>query len=348
MKACAFLFKLGEKIRIFKGLPIVARTHNVPAQVTTLGKRFATWAEELMFATKHVQELRNRLPLRGIKGAVGTQQDLMSVLDSLSVNLDDQIAQLFEFKHIAASSSQIYPRSFDYEIITSLVQLSAAATNVATNVRLMSGFGLVNEGLTENQVGSSAMPHKNNARLSERVTGLGVVLKGYAMMLSDISGNQWNEGDVSCSVVRRVALPEAFFAIDAILDTSINIISNLVINERAIESELTENLPFLLSSKILMKAVQGGLGRETAHKLIRKHALEALDNFYQSGENNFLELITKDQHLGIPSEFLKALADTPLQHTGRSQSQCDLVLDQIARCCNDRSDIVSYSPEDPR
>jgi adenylosuccinate lyase len=346
-KSLAFLHRLGEVINSYLDLAIVARTHNVPAQVTTLGRRFASWAEELIIAIQHLQQLRSRLPLRGIKGAVGTQQDARDLIGSDISMLDDEIAKTLGFQHMAISSTQIYPRSFDYEVLSSLVQISAAATNMSTNIRLMSGLGLISEGFKKEQVGSSAMPHKVNARSSERVNGLSVVLKGYSTMIAEISGNQWNEGDVSCSVVRRVALPNSFYAIDAILDTAINIVSNLTVSKSAIKTELKEHLPFLLSSKILIKAVDSGQGREEAHKIIKEYALIAANQFRETGKNSFFDLVSQDTRLGISKEFLEKLLADPLEHTGNAQDQAKAILGKIRTLCGSSKEITSYVPLEP-
>jgi adenylosuccinate lyase len=346
-KSLTFLRKLGETVHKYIDTPLVSRTHNVPAQVTTLGKRFATWAEELIIAVESIQQIRDRLPFRGIKGAVGTQQDLMDVLGAKAVTLDHEIAQLLGFKKVAESNSQVYPRSYDYQIVAGLVQVSAASTNMTTNIRLMSGHGLVSEGFQNEQVGSSAMPHKVNARSSERVNGLGVVLKGFATMISEVSGNQWGEGDVSCSVVRRVALPSAFYAIDAILDTSISIISNLVINEQEINSELVKNLPFLLSSKILMQSVSLGKRREESHKAIKENAIIALKEYQRTGENIFFELVAKDDRLGVSRDFLDDLLVNPVRHAGRAPQQCETILNQISKLTEGINKFNAYNPTEP-
>ena len=343
-KALSFLYRLGEKSLSHIDTALVARTHNVPAQVTTLGKRFATWAEELIFAIKHLQELQRRLPLRGIKGAVGTSQDAIDLLGSSQSGIDQEITKALGFETLAISPSQIYPRSIDLEVLATLVQLSAAASNMATNIRLMSGYGLVSEGFNSDQVGSSAMPHKVNARLSERLNGLAVVLKGYALMISEISGNQWNEGDVSCSVVRRVALPDSFYAIDAILDTAINIVINLEIHEDAISAELKANLPFMLSSKVLMLCVKAGIGREEAHKIIKEHAVTASTNLRRNGENNFIELVSSDSRLGLEKESLVKLLDTPLALTGDAKGQVERILAQVSKLIAGSDEATSYLP----
>ena len=230
MKSLALLRHLNEFISKYSELALVARTHNVPAQITTLGRRFATWGEELTFALTNLQQLSTRLPLKGIKGPIGTSQDLQDLFGDGYLEIEKGIAKELGFENLLEAPSQIYPRSIDFEVVSSLLQIAAGPSNIAINIRIMSGYGLLSEGFGRDQVGSSAMPHKINARLSERVNGLTAILKGHLVMVKELLGNQWNEGDVSCSVVRRVALPDAFYAIDAILDTTMRILADLVVD----------------------------------------------------------------------------------------------------------------------
>jgi adenylosuccinate lyase len=207
----------------------------------------------------------------------------------------------------------------------------------------MSGLGLVSEGFSEGQVGSSAMPHKVNPRLSERVNGLTAILKGYVVMIQELIGNQWNEGDVSCSVVRRVAIADSFYTIDAILDTSMRTIRDLVIHREVIGRELEENLPFLLSSKLLALAVKNGVGREDAHSIIKKYSQLAIDNFRKSGVNNLFELITTDKSLGISLESIEELlASSKL--LGSAKKQCELLIKEGLIKVGSNSDSARYSP----
>ena len=172
----------------------------------------------------------------------------------------------------------------------------------------MSGYGLLSEGFGRDQVGSSAMPHKINARLSERVNGLTAILKGHLVMVQELLGNQWNEGDVSCSVVRRVALPDAFYAIDAILDTTMRILADLAVDTVSIDNEVKRYLPFLLTTKILALAVKKGLGREDAHSLIKAHSITASQNLKSKQVNNLLALVAEDKRLGMSLIELESLA----------------------------------------
>jgi len=266
------LFLLNEKISKYEKTYMVGRSHNVAAQVTTLGKRFATCAEELLFAHTALTELITRLPLRGIKGPVGTAQDGLDAMGEDFVRLEKSIAEEFGFENTWASVGQIYPRSVDFEVVSKLLQIASAPSSMATTIRLMAGSGLVSEGFKSGQVGSSAMPHKMNSRSSERINGMMVLLRGYNTMAADLAGDQWNEGDVSCSVVRRVVIPDSFYVLDGLLHTFMTILGEFGIFEENIKNELNEQLPLLATTNILMECVKSGMGREVAHEMIKKHA----------------------------------------------------------------------------
>jgi adenylosuccinate lyase len=266
------LFLLSEKISEYEKTYMVGRSHNVAAQVTTLGKRFATCAEELLFAHSALKELIARLPFRGIKGPVGTSQDALDVMGEDFANLEKSIAEEFGFENTWVSVGQIYPRSVDFEVVSKLLQIASAPSSMAMTIRLMAGSGLVSEGFKAGQVGSSAMPHKMNSRSSERINGMMVLLRGYNTMAADLAGDQWNEGDVSCSVVRRVVIPDSFYVLDGLLHTFMTILQEFGAFEDKIKAELDEQLPLLATTKLLMECVKAGVGREVAHEMIKKHS----------------------------------------------------------------------------
>jgi adenylosuccinate lyase len=345
LKAAALLKHLAEFAREYLEVPIVARTHNVPAQLTTLGRRAATWMEELIYSFSHLEDILRRLPLRGIKGPIGTAQDLVDLFGDSNQIVEDSVATELGFNQLLIAPSQIYPRSIDYEIVTALVQLAGSPSNIATNIRIMSGFGLVSEGFAKDQVGSSAMPHKINARLSERVNGLIVVLKGNVVMVQELVGNQWNEGDVSCSVVRRVALPDAFYAMDAILDTTMRIIRELDVQTNLIAKEVNDYLPFLVTTKLLSKAVQNGMGREDAHALLKKLSISANENLKQYGRNNLFELVSSEAALGIVTEFLNSVQE-PSNLTRNAIHQAQQVIEKAQGILEKFPDSLMYTPID--
>ena len=346
LKAAALLKHLAEFANENLEVPIVARTHNVPAQLTTLGRRVATWMEELIYSFSHVEDILRRLPLRGIKGPIGTSQDLFDLFGDSSQIIENSVATELGFNQLLIAPSQIYPRSIDYEIVTSLVQLAGSPSNIATNIRIMSGFGLVSEGFAKDQVGSSAMPHKINARLSERVNGLIAVLKGNAVMVQELVGNQWNEGDVSCSVVRRVALADSFYAIDAILDTTIRIIRELEVQIELITKEVNEYLPFLVTTKLLSQAVQNGMGREDAHALLKKLSISANENLKKHGRNNLFDLVSSEAVLGMTKEFLDSVQQTT-SLTLNAIQQARKVIEIAQKLSEKIPDSLLYTPVDP-
>ncbi|CAB4563906.1 MAG: adenylosuccinate lyase [Actinobacteria bacterium] len=330
-KVVALLAALAAKAALYIDQPIAGRSHNVPAQITTLGKRFASAAEELLYAFERLESLQNRYPMRGIKGPVGTAQDSIDLLGDNKAHqkLEAEIAAELGFSRVLASTGQVYPRSLDYEVLTTLVQIAASPSSLATSIRLMAGAELVTEGFKAGQVGSSAMPHKMNTRSCERVNGLTVVLRGYASMVSELAGNQWNEGDVSCSVVRRVAIADAFYAIDGLLETMLTILNEFGAFPAVIAAELERYLPFLATTKILMAAVKAGVGREIAHEAIKEHAVSAALGMREGRANNVLETLAADSRIPFDLAQLKALIGNPIDFTGDAHSQVSQVCDRI-------------------
>ena len=320
------LFLLEQKISKYEKTYIAGRSHNVPAQVTTLGKRFASCAQELIFSLSSLDELITRLPLRGLKGPTGTGADQISALGSAKdlAKLEDQIAENFGFENTLTSVGQIYPRSIDFEVVSKLLQIASAPSSFATTIRLMAGSKLASEGFKAGQVGSSAMPHKMNSRSSERINGMMVLLRGYTTMAADLAGDQWNEGDVSCSVVRRVVIADSFFVIDGLLHTFMTILNEFGIFEDEINKELKEQLPFLATTQILMACVKAGMGREIAHEVIKKHATtKTADQFFTSLANE------KDFPLTVAQ--LNDLIKNPADFAGDAASQSNEIADQIKK-----------------
>ena len=318
------LFLLEKNIEKYKKTYMVGRSHNVAAQVTTLGKKFATCGEELLFSLSSLDELINRLPLRGLKGPVGTGQDGISSLGSVKdlTKMEEAIASEFGFENTLTSVGQIYPRSIDFEVVSKLLQIASAPSSFATTIRLMAGSGLVSEGFKAGQVGSSAMPHKMNSRSSERINGMMVLLRGYTTMTADLAGDQWNEGDVSCSVVRRVVIPDAFYVADGLLHTFMTILTEFGIFEENINKELQEQLPFLATTQILMKAVKAGMGREVAHEIIKKHATT-------TNANNFFESLSKEKDFPLKIGQLNELIKDPAAFVGGAVEQSDQIAKRI-------------------
>lgn len=351
MKAVATARIMSELALRYSDTALTGRSHNVAAQTTTLGKRFASAADELLVAIARLEDLINRYPLRGIKGPVGTAQDMLDLLDGdankLS-ELESAIAKHLGFENVFTSVGQVYPRSVDYDTVSSLVQLASGPSSLATTIRLMAGHELVTEGFKEGQVGSSAMPHKMNTRSCERVNGFAVILRGYASMAGELSGNQWNEGDVFCSVVRRVALPDSFFAIDGLFETMMTVLEEFGAFPAVIERELNRYLPFLATTKILMAAVRQGVGRETAHEVIKEHAVAvALEMRGANGGDGeqLLQRLADDGRLQLSLDELKSLIAQPLEFTGAAQAQVAAIVKQVKALVTQTDGAATYRPE---
>ncbi|GAB5560179.1 MAG: adenylosuccinate lyase [Synoicihabitans sp.] len=325
-KTAAALIGFSKQAKQYRKLLLTGRTHNVPAQPTTLGKRIAMFGEEMLAAFTRFDELAARYPARGLKGAVGTQLDQFTLLggDAKKVaRLEARVLKHLGFKRALGAVGQVYPRSLDFEVVSALHQIGAAAASFATTLRLMAGQGLLTEGFQKGQVGSSAMPHKMNARNCERICGFSTILSGYVTMTSALAGDQWNEGDVSCSVVRRVALPDAFYAIDGLLETLLNVLNQLTVFPKVIAAESARNLPFLATTTIMMAAVKAGAGRETAHAAIKEHALAAAAAIRAGQEPGMVERLAADNRLSLSVNEIRAILKDTDRFVGAAPAQVD-------------------------
>jgi adenylosuccinate lyase len=347
-RCVALLTRLGRLATEHSALVMAARSHNVAAQSTTLGKRFATVAEEVLVAFRRLEALIDRYPMRGVKGPVGTAQDMLDLLGgdrSRLAELEERVAGHLGFAHRFTSVGQVYPRSLDHEVLSLLVQLAAGPSSLARSIRLMAGDELVTEGFAEGQVGSSAMPHKMNSRSCERINGLMIVLRGFASMAAELSGDQWNEGDVSCSVVRRVALPDAFFAFDGMLETLLTVLDEFAVFPSMIDAELERYLPFLATTKMLMAAVRAGVGRESAHEVIKEHAVGAALAMRSDGaDNRLLDRLADDHRFPLDRSQLDALLADRVGFTGSAADQVAAVVAQIDELADRYPESVRYQP----
>lgn len=347
-KAITVALRITERAAEYDTLVMAGRSHNVAAQATTLGKRFASAAEELLVAIERIENLIERYPLRGIKGPMGTAQDMLDLMggdETKLADLESRIATHLGFARVFDSVGQVYPRSLDFDALSALVQLGAGPSSLAHTIRLMAGNETVTEGFKEGQVGSSAMPHKMNARSCERVGGLQVILRGYLTMAADLSGQQWNEGDVFCSVIRRVALPDAFFAIDGMFETFLTVLAEFGAFPAMIDRELERYLPFLATTRILMAAVRAGVGRETAHEVIKENAVAVALNMRENGgEQDLIDRLAVDDRLPLTKQQLDdALAD---RHAfiGATESQTHRVIDRVRALVAQYPQAADYVP----
>ena len=345
----AVIARLAELAVQYQDTSITGRSHNVPAQMTTLGKRFANLGQETLLAYQRIEDLLTKYPLRGLKGPVGTQQDLLDLFegDAGKVGeLEERVAGQLGFSETLGAVGQIYPRSLDLDVVSALTQTASPLGNIALQVRLMAGLDLATEGFVEGQVGSSAMPHKMNTRSAERVNGFVSILRGHLTMAASISGDQWNEGDVSCSVVRRVVLPDAFFALDGAIETTLTVLEGFGSYDNVIDRELDRYLPFLATTRLLMAAIKAGVGREEAHELIKKHAVAAALEIREgtSGENDLVERLINDPLLPLNKEVI---SDVLLDHgafIGLADAQVKEFVVSATKINSEHPEAGSYRP----
>ncbi len=354
----AALARLVVRAAEFEGLVMVGRSHTVPAQATTLGKRFANAAEELLLAYERVSELIERYPLRGIKGPVGTSADQLDLLGDTRpaegsgsgfarvAALEEAVARHLGFARVMTSVGQVYPRSLDLDVVSALVQAAAGPSSLAITIRLMAGQELVTEGFAAGQVGSSAMPHKMNTRSCERINGLAVVLRGHQSMVAELAGAQWTEGDVFCSVVRRVALPDAFFAIDGLFQTFLTVLDELGAYPAVIARELDRYLPFLATTKVLVAATRHGVGRETAHEAIKEHAVAVALAMREKAAttNDLFDRLAADERLRLSRAEIEALAGDPAGFIGAASAQVRAVADRVGAVLAQHPGAAAYVP----
>ena len=347
----AALVRLAERAAESATVVMTGRSHNVPAQATTLGKRFANAGEELLQALYRVDDLLARYPMRGIKGPVGTQQDMLDLFDGDGARLEQlesRVAAHLGFDAWLTNVGQVYPRSLDLDVVSALVQAAAGPADLALTIRLMAGQELATEGFRPGQVGSSAMPHKMNSRSCERIGGLLAILRGHLTMVASLAGDQWNEGDVSCSVVRRVALPDAFLAIDGLFETFLTVLADFGSYPAVIERELDRYLPFLATTKVLVAAVRNGVGREQAHEAIKEHAVAAALRLREDGAegNDLIERLAADPRLGLAPDELAGVLANPIDFVGRAPEQVASFVATVSELVAKDPAAAGYRPGD--
>lgn len=341
-KTVAALARLGDRAAEYRHLAMAGRTHNVAAQPVTFGKRLAAAAQETLLAHQRLESLLADYPLRGLKGATGSQQDLLDLFagDAGKVGeMEQKIARMLGFSRVMTAVGQVYPRSLDLETVSVLNLIASGPSSLAVTLRLMAGGGLVAEGGQDGQVGSSAMPHKTNMRTCERINGLALVLQGHLTMAGGLAGGQWNEGDVSDSVVRRVIFPDAFFACDGLLESALHVLDGLRTFPALIRAELEAEWPFLTTTRVLTAAVQAGMGREDAHRKISDRAAAG-----RRGEDrDWWETLGNDPDFPLSADQIREAARSA--GTGRAAEQADDIVAQISEITEKFPEAAAYRPE---
>ena len=305
-------------------LPVLGFTHFQPAQPTTMGKRASLWLQDFLLDLENVEDALERLPFRGVKGTTGTQASFFQLFngDHAKVRkLDDDITQRMGFKNTIAVCGQTYPRKWDGVVLSAISSIGASASKFATDIRLMAHRRELEEPFGESQIGSSAMPYKRNPMRSERICALSRYLLNLAPNALETASNQWLERTLDDSANRRIAIPESFLAVDAILLLVQDVSSGLVTYPRVIEQNLAQELPFMATETILMACVQKGGDRQELHEAIRVHSHKAAYRLKaEDGVNDLLERIKNDPVFAAVADDLDSLLD-PSKFIGRAPNQ---------------------------
>jgi len=348
-KTVAALRRMRERAEQWDDVVLTARTHNVAAQPTTLGKRIAMFGEELLSGFSVLENVIAGYAVRGLKGAVGTQMDQLSLFDGDAgkvAELEKRVVAHLGIPQQWSNVGQVYPRSLDLRVVSILTELASGPSSFCKTLRLMAGNETASEGFAPGQTGSSAMPHKMNSRSCERVNGFHVILKGYLAMAAGLAGDQWNEGDVSCSVVRRVMLPDAFFALDGMFETYLTILDQMDAYEAVIAAETARYLPFLMTTTVMMEAVKRGIGRETAHKVIKEHAVATVADMRTGAveKNNLLDRLAEDGRLGLSREELGEILRKGDREVGAAREQVKFFSGEVSKLEGKYPEAAGYKP----
>ena len=321
--------KLAEFADKYKDLPTLAFTHFQPAQPTTVGKRATLWLQDLMMDMETVEHQLSKIKMLGSKGTTGTQASFLELFDGdheKCKQLDKKIAEKMGYDSCFAVSGQTYPRKLDYQMLSVLSGIAQSAYKFSNDIRLLQHLKQIEEPFEKSQIGSSAMAYKRNPMRSERIGSLARYVIVDALNPAITASTQWFERTLDDSANKRISVPEAFLAVDAILSLYMNVVDGLVVYPKVIHQQFMREIPFMATENIMMDAVKRGGDRQELHEKIRIYSMEAGKRVKQEGEdNNLLELIANDEAFGMTLEELDALMK-PENYVGRS---CEQVVDYL-------------------
>lgn len=331
-KIVTVLNHLKEFALKYKDMPTLGFTHYQPAQLTTVGKRATLWMQDLTMDIENIDYLLSNFKLRGAKGTTGTQASFMELFngDEEKVKtLDKMIANKMGFKASFAVTGQTYPRKFDSIVLNTLSEVAQSAYKFSNDLRLLQSMKEIEEPFEKNQIGSSAMAYKRNPMRSERISALSRYVIVDSLNPAITAATQWFERTLDDSANKRIAVAEAFLALDGVLNIYINVVENMVVYDKVIKSHVENELPFMATENILMKAVKKGGDRQELHEHIRIHSMAAAQRVKGEGLNNdLIERIINDNSFGLSKEeILEAI--NPLKFVGRAPGQ---VLEFIEEC----------------
>ncbi len=326
--------RLADFAEEYKALPTLAFTHFQPAQPTTVGKRATLWLMELLLDLEDLDYCLSSMKLLGSKGTTGTQASFLELFegDHEKVKKVDQlIAEKMGFQGCYPVSGQTYSRKVDTRVVNVLAGIAASAQKFSNDIRLLQHLKEIEEPFEKSQIGSSAMAYKRNPMRSERIASLSRYVMVDALNPAITSSTQWFERTLDDSANKRLSVPEAFLAVDGILDLYLNVADGLVVYPKVIEKHMMAELPFMATENIMMDAVKAGGDRQELHEKIRTLSMEAGRNVKELGkENNLLELIAADPAFNLSLEELQASMN-PALYTGRAKEQTEEFLRETIR-----------------
>ena len=313
----------------YKDLPTLAFTHFQPAQPTTVGKRATLWIQEFLMDLEDVEYQIGKAKLLGSKGTTGTQASFLELFDGddeMAAKIDGKIAEKLGYETCFAVSGQTYPRKLDSQMLNVLSCIAQSAAKFSNDIRLLQHLKEVEEPFEKNQIGSSAMAYKRNPMRSERIASLARYVVVDALNPAITASTQWFERTLDDSANKRISVPEAFLATDAILNLVMNVADGLVVYPKVIEQRLMRELPFMAPENIMMDAAKRGADRQELHEHVRVHSMAASKVIKEEGgENDLLERIAGDPIFGVTLEQLKGIVD-PHKYVGRAPRQTELFL----------------------
>lgn len=326
--------ELADFAEQYKELPTLAFTHFQPAQPTTVGKRATLWIQEFLLDLEDLDHVLGTMKLLGSKGTTGTQASFQELFqgDQQTIDkIDPMIAEKMGFASCYTVSGQTYSRKVDTRVVNVLAGIAASAHKMSNDIRLLQHLKEVEEPFERNQIGSSAMAYKRNPMRSERIASLARYVMADAFNPAVTSATQWFERTLDDSANKRLSVPEAFLAVDGILDLCLNVVDGLVVYEKVIHRHLMAELPFMATENIMMDAVKKGGNRQELHERIRRLSMEAGENVKKRGlENNLLELIAADPAFHLSLEELRSGMD-PSRYVGRAPLQTEQFLEDVVR-----------------
>jgi len=329
-KLAAVINLLGKFAKKYRSLPALGFTHYQPAQLTTVGKRATLWCYEFVMDLQEMEHRLETLPFRGVKGTTGTQASYLALFDgnhSKVKQLDKAVAAAFGFKNICAVTGQTYQRKIDALVVNTLASIAQSAHKMCNDIRLLANLKEIEEPFETTQIGSSAMAYKRNPMRCERATALSRLVLSLASSPQMTASEQWLERTLDDSANRRVVIPEAFLAVDGILQILINVTSGLVVYPKVIAARVDAELPFMVTENILMAAVKAGGNRQELHEKIRLHSQAAAAQVKNLGRHNDLVGRLKADIAFTKIDFEKIL--NPEAYIGRAPQQVDEFLKNV-------------------